>query len=168
MGRPPSAETRVRLSLDVGRTVKDRVERIQRLMGAESITEVVRRALAFYEVMLDIFVREHGRLILRYPNGPRARDHHRARGRLMPPPPPEEEIAETDRTLLDDVLTILDERPRHLSDEDLTRQITVLWSIRRDERLRTTKRLLAGAIYDILDGEWSRRHPFEPAKKEGA
>lgn len=44
---------RTRLSLDVSEKVKLRLENLQRLTDAGSHTEVIRRALAFYEIAME-------------------------------------------------------------------------------------------------------------------
>ena len=44
---------RARLNLDVLRTVRDRIVRLRDITGATSITEVIRRSLAVYEVLVD-------------------------------------------------------------------------------------------------------------------
>lgn len=41
-----------RLSLDVSLTVRERIERLRESSDADSVTEVVRRALAVYEVLI--------------------------------------------------------------------------------------------------------------------
>lgn len=56
-GLDPTDE-RIRLNLVVNRQVKDRIDHLQELSDATSITEVVRRALAVYEELLTI--REEG------------------------------------------------------------------------------------------------------------
>lgn len=43
-----------RLNLEVRESVRDRIERLKTRTEAESITEVIRRSLSFYEAMLDI------------------------------------------------------------------------------------------------------------------
>lgn len=54
---------RIRLNLVVSRQIKDRVERLQALSEATSITEVIRRALAIYEELLQIR-QEGGQLVV--------------------------------------------------------------------------------------------------------
>ena len=41
-----------RLSLDVSLAVRERIERLREISDADSVTEVVRRALAVYEVLI--------------------------------------------------------------------------------------------------------------------
>lgn len=53
-----ATDERIRLNLVVNRQVKDRIDHLQELSEATSITEVVRRALAVYEELLKI--REEG------------------------------------------------------------------------------------------------------------
>ena len=43
---------KVRLNLEVSPTVRDRLEYLQKESEAESMTEVIRRALAVYELLL--------------------------------------------------------------------------------------------------------------------
>lgn len=64
-----STEERIRLNLVVNRQVKDRIEQLQELSEATSITEVVRRALALYEEILKI--REEGSRLVVEGNGER-------------------------------------------------------------------------------------------------
>lgn len=53
-----STDERIRLNLVVNHQVKERIDHLQELSEATSITEVVRRALAIYEELLKI--REEG------------------------------------------------------------------------------------------------------------
>jgi hypothetical protein len=59
-GKTESSATdeRIRLNFVVNRQIKDRIEHLQDVSGATSLTEVVRRALAVYEEVLKI--REEG------------------------------------------------------------------------------------------------------------
>jgi Ribbon-helix-helix protein, copG family len=47
-------EDRIRLNLAVSAQVKERLDRLQRTSDAASITEVIRRALAVYEDLLNV------------------------------------------------------------------------------------------------------------------
>jgi len=44
----------VRLNLEVNPAVRERLERLKGATEAESLTEVIRRALAVYEVLIDL------------------------------------------------------------------------------------------------------------------
>lgn len=57
-----ATDERIRLNLVVNRQVKDRIDHLQELSEATSITEVIRRALAVYEELLKI--REEGRQLV--------------------------------------------------------------------------------------------------------
>lgn len=54
MPRTPVHDTRVRLSLHISPEVKERLESLQKRSEAESLTEVIRRALMFYEGLLNL------------------------------------------------------------------------------------------------------------------
>ncbi len=68
MDRRKEKQERIRLSLTVTPAVRDRLERIQNNCEAESITEVIRRALAVYEDLLSVR-RNGGKVLLKLPNG---------------------------------------------------------------------------------------------------
>lgn len=61
-------EARVRLNLTITPRVRDRLERLQTVSDAESLTEVVRRALAIYDDLLEVR-RGGGRIVLEYADG---------------------------------------------------------------------------------------------------
>lgn len=65
MPRPPSTERRVRLNLEVTERVRERLHKIKALIEADSITEVIRRALFVYEFVL----KTRGRLVIRSKDG---------------------------------------------------------------------------------------------------
>jgi hypothetical protein len=44
----------VRINLEVNPSVRDRLDRLREATEAESITEVIRRALAVYETLVDL------------------------------------------------------------------------------------------------------------------
>lgn len=67
MTRPASRVEKVRLSLEVSIAVRDCMEDLQDRTGAESLTEVVRRALAVYSTVLD--ASEAGRLVWKNRDG---------------------------------------------------------------------------------------------------
>jgi len=66
MPRPRSTEPRTRLNLEVLVSVRDRLERLGKMMEAESLTEVIRRISAAYEVLLLL---PKGELIHRMDDG---------------------------------------------------------------------------------------------------
>ncbi len=53
MPRLPSNRPKTRLNLEVSRSVRDRLERLKDETEADSLTEVIRRALATYELLWD-------------------------------------------------------------------------------------------------------------------
>ena len=65
-------DERVRLNLAVSPQVKSRLERLQQLSDAASVTEVIRRGLAYYEELLTVSA-EGGKVILETPTGDRER-----------------------------------------------------------------------------------------------
>ncbi len=67
MPRQAPKTEKVRLNLEVHPAVRDRLERLRDVSGADTLTEVVRRALAVYEVLLEREARAE--IILRSPNG---------------------------------------------------------------------------------------------------
>ena len=69
MARPPSGEARTRLSLELPTRVRDRLERLREISEADSLTEVIRRALTIYDVLLATTREEGGKVILRRQDG---------------------------------------------------------------------------------------------------
>lgn len=67
MPRPKRTEERTRLNLDLTERVRDRLERLRDETEADSLTEVIRRALHVYDVM--VHGAKNGTIILRKPNG---------------------------------------------------------------------------------------------------
>ncbi len=59
----------MRLSLELTDQARERLERLVELADADSMTEVVRKALAVYEVVLEHGKRDAGDTILRSKNG---------------------------------------------------------------------------------------------------
>lgn len=53
MSRTKSKQRRVRLSFEVAESTRKRLESLRDRIEAESMSEVIRRALATYEVLLD-------------------------------------------------------------------------------------------------------------------
>lgn len=65
MPRPPSTSPRVRLTLEVPLSVRERLDLLRGLTEADSSTEVIRRALIVYEKLLTL----DGQLVVRLPDG---------------------------------------------------------------------------------------------------
>lgn len=65
MPRPPSTEPRVRLNLEIPIQVRERIDRIKGLIEADSSTEVIRRAVSLYELLLTL----KGQVVIRLPDG---------------------------------------------------------------------------------------------------
>ena len=53
MPRPRSSQPRIRLNLEVSQSVRERLENLKNETEADSLTEVIRRALAVYELLWD-------------------------------------------------------------------------------------------------------------------
>ena len=53
MPRPARTQSRVRLNLDLPEETKQRLEGLRDITHADSMSEVVRRALAVYEFLLE-------------------------------------------------------------------------------------------------------------------
>ena len=51
MPRPPSNRPKTRLNLEVSQPIRERLERLKDETEADSLTEVIRRALAVYELL---------------------------------------------------------------------------------------------------------------------
>ena len=67
MPRIPLDETKVRLDLNISERLRARLLRLRTETEADSLTEVIRRAVAAYEVL--VAVRDNGRIILRAKDG---------------------------------------------------------------------------------------------------
>jgi hypothetical protein len=65
-------DQRIRLNLAVTLGVKERIERLQEASDGASMTEVIRRALATYETLLEVQA-EGGQLVIETPSGERER-----------------------------------------------------------------------------------------------
>lgn len=52
MPRPKRADPKVRLNLELSEPTRDRLERLRVATEADSMTEVIRRALSLYEMVL--------------------------------------------------------------------------------------------------------------------
>lgn len=65
MARPASREVKTRLSLELPERVRERLERVRELSEADSLTEVIRRALIVYDTILTMSAEEGAKVILR-------------------------------------------------------------------------------------------------------
>lgn len=52
MPRPARTEARVRLHLELPERVRERLEELREMTEADTVTEVVRRALSFYDALV--------------------------------------------------------------------------------------------------------------------
>ncbi len=68
MAKPTTTNERIRLNLAITPTVHDRLQRLRDMSESESITEVIRRAMAVYDLVLT-HASEGGEVILRNPDG---------------------------------------------------------------------------------------------------
>ena len=59
---------KVRLNLELSRQVHEQIQVLQSRSDATSLTEVIRRALALYDLITE-HISEGGRIILRHKNG---------------------------------------------------------------------------------------------------
>ena len=64
----PEEGRRTRLSFNVTPRVREQLERLQVESGAESLTEVLRKALATYDALNDVR-RDGGKVVLEYQDG---------------------------------------------------------------------------------------------------
>jgi hypothetical protein len=56
---------KIRLNLELSREVHEQLQTLQHETGAASLTEVIRRALALYDVVVD-HVADNGKVVFRY------------------------------------------------------------------------------------------------------
>lgn len=68
MARPAKNKETSRLNLEVSLSVRERLDQLRDLSDADSLTEVIRSALAVYEVVLQE-VKRGGEVILCSPDG---------------------------------------------------------------------------------------------------
>ena len=68
MPRPPSTEKRVRLNLELPVRVRDQLERLKKMSEADSLTEVIRRAVILFEFLLELRASK-ATIIIRAKNG---------------------------------------------------------------------------------------------------
>lgn len=62
------AQPKTRLNLQVPQRVRDQLDELEQKSGATSITEVIRRSLAYYEILID-HINEDGEIIFRHKDG---------------------------------------------------------------------------------------------------
>ena len=63
MPRSANTEAKVRLNLELPERVRERLERVRVMSEADSLTEVIRRALSIYDTLLTTS-KEGGKIIL--------------------------------------------------------------------------------------------------------
>lgn len=68
MPRPRSTDERVRLNLEMARETRCHVEELKAKIQAESLAEVIRRALGYFDLLVDTEA-SGGRVILERPDG---------------------------------------------------------------------------------------------------
>jgi hypothetical protein len=68
MPRPKKEEPTARLNLELSETVLNRLKGLQKRSEADSMTEVIRRALAVYDLLLAARESDH-KTIIRTPDG---------------------------------------------------------------------------------------------------
>ncbi len=68
MPRPKSSESKSRLNLELPERVRTRIEQIRVLAEADSMSEVIRRAISVYATLLRV-TQDGDRLVLRSANG---------------------------------------------------------------------------------------------------
>jgi uncharacterized secreted protein with C-terminal beta-propeller domain len=68
MTRPKHTEEKVRLNLDLPKSIRERIERVRTMIEADSLTEVVRRSISLFEALIE-FKSEGARIIIRNKNG---------------------------------------------------------------------------------------------------
>lgn len=59
----PATEKKIRLNLDLTERVRERLERLREATEAESMTEVIRRALSIYDALIEIR-QEGGKIVV--------------------------------------------------------------------------------------------------------
>lgn len=69
MPRPASTEPKVRLNLELPERVRERLERVREMSEADSLTEVIRRALTVYDTLLTTTVEDGGKILIQTPDG---------------------------------------------------------------------------------------------------
>ncbi len=69
MSRPATVHEKRRLTLEFTAAVRERMDELREKTGAESVTEVIRRALAFYDVVLSFGDSREIRLVAKDKHG---------------------------------------------------------------------------------------------------
>ena len=59
---------KVRLNLELSKQVHDQIQTLQQRSDASSLTEVIRRSLALYDLISE-HIAEGGRIVLKHKNG---------------------------------------------------------------------------------------------------
>ena len=69
MAKNQNKNEKIRLNLAIPISVRDRLERLQALSEAESLTEVIRRALAVYDFLLSHSKAQQSEVFVRFEDG---------------------------------------------------------------------------------------------------
>jgi hypothetical protein len=69
MPRLKHPNEKTRLHLDIAKPTRERIERLQQVTEADSLTEVVRRSVTTYEALYLESKELRGRIVIRYPDG---------------------------------------------------------------------------------------------------
>jgi len=69
MPRPVKTKGRSRLSLELHECVRERLEGLRHETSADSLTEVIRNALAVYDALISAARQSGDRVIIRKPDG---------------------------------------------------------------------------------------------------
>ena len=72
MPRRANPNEKVRMTLELTKPIREQLERMQRESQADSLAEVIRRALAVYDLMLEVN-REGAKVIATYKDGSKER-----------------------------------------------------------------------------------------------
>lgn len=72
MAQEAENEKRTRIHMEVPERVRERIRTLQELSGADSITDVIRRALSVYDAVLTISRVQGRKLIVRDSDGKEA------------------------------------------------------------------------------------------------
>lgn len=69
MTRPKSVVEKSRLTLEIPVKVREQMDKIRHMTGAESVTEVIRRAVALYATITEMSLGKQMRVVMRDKNG---------------------------------------------------------------------------------------------------
>jgi hypothetical protein len=69
MPRPTTKVDKTRLNLDLSAPIRQCLEQLRERTGAESLTEVIRRAIVLYDTIITISLDKKTQLILKYADG---------------------------------------------------------------------------------------------------